>query len=392
MLKKVFITILVLLVILAAATVAAVNVIQRKAPDFLRDAIETSLNKKVVIAGIDYHFPRTFELTGFEIHEKGQPFDGETSFYVDHVTLQLSPMIFSKKVLIITELQVEEAVIVVRKLRGKLYHAFSGVVLSEKMGSSEAVSDKSQEKKSLSGMPLQIDVFELKNSHFQFADYDAQENGFVMGLDKINARIKDISVPSFGRKTSYEMNAELLQERDQRRAKVTLSGWTDFETFDTNATFSMTGVHLPYFRPYYGQVTGAMIEDGYTDVRAGMNFSQRVLDLNLGFELSGLLFQSYEGGDRLFGLNADEVLSFLKDSSGRLKFQIMVKWDTSDKAVKLRDVFRQSIERSLRQTVLGNVGNILMNALQKVSDGSLSSGKKASVEEKIKKFKDFFKY
>ena len=63
-----------------------------------------------------------------------------------------------------------------------------------------------------------------------------------------------------------------------------------------------------------------------------------------------------------------------------------------DRDLKLQDVFRKSIERSLRQTILGNVGNILMNALQKVSDGSLSSGKKGNVEEKIKKFKDFFKY
>ena len=70
----------------------------------------------------------------------------------------------------------------------------------------------------------------------------------------------------------------------------------------------------------------------------------------------------------------------------------MVKWDTSDKSVKLRDVFRQSIERSLRQTVLGNVGNILMNALQKANDSSVGPGKKASVEDKIKKIKDFFKY
>ncbi len=70
----------------------------------------------------------------------------------------------------------------------------------------------------------------------------------------------------------------------------------------------------------------------------------------------------------------------------------MVKWNTSDKTIKPRDVFRQSIERSLRQTVLGNVGNILMNALQKAGDGSLSSGKGGGVEEKIKKIKDFFKY
>ena len=392
MMKKFFIVLIVLLVVLAVAVVSAANLIQRKAPDFLRSAIEEALNKKVLIQSIDYHFPSTFELTGFEIREKEQPFVGETSFYVDRVVLNVSPMVLSKKALILTDLQVEDAVIVLRKFHGKLYHALSGATPSEAAVSSGEVTEKSTAGKKALPLTLQIDHFQLKNCHFQFADFDVRKDGFVMGLDKIDAQIKNISVPPSERKTSYEISAELLQERDQRRAKATISGWTQFDTMDTDAVFSLTGVHVPYFRPYYGQVTGALINDGYTDVHATLNVAQRVLALNLGFELSGLLFESYEGGDRLFGLNADEVLSFLKDSSGRLKFQIMVKWNTSDKAIKLRDVFRQSIERSLRQTVLGNVGNILMNALQKVSEGSVNSGKSASVDEKIKKIKDFFKY
>ncbi len=390
--KKFLIITAATVVFLAAAAVFAASIIQRKAPDFLRAAIEKSLNKKVAIRDIAYHFPRSFELQGFEIREKGEPFNGEASFYVDHVTLNLSPLIFSKKALIITELEAEDADIVIRKLHGKLYHALSGV-LSESTGAGAAAKDGSAAKKTASsGLPLEIRLFTLKNCHFQFTDYDVQKSGFVMSLDKINARIKNIKVPSAGQKTFYEIDAELLQERDQRNAKINVSGWTAFDTMDTDAAISMTGVHLPYFRPYYAQVTGAAIEDGYTDLHATMNMDRRVLDLNMGFELSGLLFESYEGGDRLFGLKADEVLSFLKDSSGRLKFEIMVKWDTSDKSVKLRDVFRQSIERSLRQTVLGNVGNILMNALQKANDSSVGPGKKASVEDKIKKIKDFFKY
>ena len=390
--KKFFVVVLLFIVLLAAGIVVAANVIQRKAPEFLRDAIEGSLNKKVVIRGIDYHFPGTFDLEGFEIHEKGEPFEGEICFYVDRITLDLLPMIFSKKALTINHLEVEDAEIVIRKYQGKLYHALSSVMgrIQREKGAEAGEKAPSAKEAVPDGLPLKIHLFELKNCHFQFADYDVQENGFVMGLDKINARIKNIDIPS-AHKTSYTIDAELLQERDQRRAKVHVSGWTAFESLDTDAALSVTGVHIPYFRPYYGQVTGASIEDGFADVHATLGMTLRVLNLNSGFELSGLLFDSYEGGDKLFGLKADEVLSFLKDSSGRLKFQIMVKWNTSDKSVKLKEVVRQSIERSLRETVLGNVGNILVNALQKVNEASVGSGK-SGLEENIKKIKDFFKY
>ena len=391
MLKKVLIWILVLIVVLSALTVGAANIIRRKAPDLLREAIGRSLNKKVVIENIEYRFPRTFQLDGFQVLEIGQPFDGETNFYVDRVTLHLSPMSFSQKALIITQLQVESADIVIRKLDDKLHHVLSGVPKRPRPAS-EAGASADAGKSAGVNLPLEIHLFELKNCRFKFIDYDVQSSGFVMVFDKINAKIRDIYLPPHARKTSYSIEAEALQSRDQRRAKVRASGWTDFETYDTDATLALEGAHLPYFRPYYAQITGAALEDGYADVHAGVKMENRVLDLNAGFELSSLLFEAYESDDQLFGLKANEVLSFLKDSSGRFRFQIAVKWNTADRSVKLKDVFRQSIERSLRQTMIGNVGNILMNALQKVSEGGDSPGKKGGVEEKIKKIKDFFKY
>ncbi len=390
MFKKIFISLLILAVLVAALTVLAVNIIQRKAPDILRQALERSLDKKVVVKNIVYHFPRTFELEGLEVHEKGEPFEGDISFYVDRVTLDLSPMAFSQKALIITAMSIEGAEIVIRKFQGRLFHVFSGVI--EASGQAPRLERRGGKIVSGVNLPLEIHEITLKDCHFKLADYDAGPGGFVMTFDKINAKIKNAWMPSERRRTSYEISAELLQGRDQRRARVRFSGWTSFDTLDTDAICSMEGAHLPYFRPYYEQVTGALLEDGFADLRAVIKMKQRVLELNVGFELSSLLFSAYEQDNQLFGMKADEVLAFLKDSSGKLRFQIAVQWNTADKSVNLKDVFRRSIERSLRQTLLGSVGDVLMNALQKAVEGSDGPGKNPGLEEKIKKIKDFFKY
>lgn len=377
---------------LAALTVFGIHVFSQKAPELLRDAIESALNKKVLIKNIEYHFPRVFELDGFSVQETDAPFKGEGEFHVDHVSLEISPISFSRKELVINRIEVENADIVIRKMDGKLYHAFSDVMEVRQNKSAAPSGNKSFVAKALPDqIPLKIHSFVLKGSHFKFIDYDAAEQGFVVVFDKINSKIKNINIPADNQKTFYQIDAEMIQGREIRRAPVQVSGWTGFDSWDTDATFSIKGVYLPFFEPYYGQVTGAKIEDGYSDVRAGLKILDKQLDLNLGFELSGLLFDSYEMDNQLFGLKADEILSFLKDSSGRLKFQIVVKWNLSDRSVRLKDVFRRSIERSLRETVLGNVGNILANTLQKIGDSGVSSGK-GGLDDKIKKIKDFFKY
>src|SRR3989338_4466408 len=131
--------ILIVAAILAVALVIAVNILSRKAPEFLRSAIERALNKKVIIQSIDYHFPGIFELEGFEVKE-GEPFAGETSFYVDHIRLNVSPMSFSQKKLIIESVDVENAGIFVRKYQDRLAHALSGAMIKRSTDASVAGS------------------------------------------------------------------------------------------------------------------------------------------------------------------------------------------------------------------------------------------------------------
>ncbi len=388
MLKK---RILLLTLILAAALAFGVNVLSQRAPGLLRAAIEKALNKKVVIRSIDYHFPGVFDLEGFEIQEK-EPFPGEASFTVQHIRLDVSLLSLSKKRLIIDKLDVEDADITIRQYHHKLTHALSDAVtrVEPNAGAGEASADAKKTAQSKM-MPLEIRQFSLKNSHFKFIDYDVDPNGFVTALDQINGDIKDIVLPFSGTKTSYRLSARLLQGREQRPAAIRMEGWTQASTFDTDANLSFEGVFLPYFRPYYSQVTPAAIEDGYLNSKANFHIEKNDLTLNVDAELVNVLFQSYEEGDQLFGLKADEILSFLKDRSGRLKFQIVVRWNIADRSVRAKDVIRKSIERSLKNTVIGNVGNILENTLQKLGEKGLDKNKE-DVSGAIKKIKELLKY
>ncbi len=380
---------LIVLAVLLVVAVVAINIFSRKAPEMLVRSIENALHKKLLIRSIDYHFPGIFELEGFEIKET-KDFAGETSFYVDKIRLEVSPLSLSQKKLVIDAIQVENATVVIRKYHGKLNHAFSDAVkASEPAGPADQTT--ASLKRLPAELPLEIRRLTFSKSNFKFIDYDAQEGGFVIVLDEIDAVIDNIALPFSEEKTLYKVGARMPQGRDQKAAEIKLSGRTQFRTKDTDANFSVQGAYLPYFEPYYRQVTQASIANAYVDSRISVLLQHNDMKLDAGLEISELYFQAYESDNQLFGLRAEEILSFLKDRSGRLKFQIEAEWNIADRSVSAKDIIRKSIERSLKKTVIGNVGNILENTLQKLGDAGLDN-KKESLEDKIKRIKDILKY
>lgn len=387
MLKKILIVAAILAVVLGFTAVF----MTRKAPALLIESVRKALSREVEIGTVDYKFPSHFELKGFHIRERA-PFSGETSFYADTIELEVSPTSFFRKKLIILKIQVADATIVVRKRGGKLMHPLSDAVKN----SSESASDAGPGGAGQSAvskqpvLPLEIHKFSVTNSHFKFVDYDAAQEGFVITLDGIDAEMRHIELPFSQDKMSYRAKAQVPQGRDQRSAEFNLSGWTRPLSFDTDVNIALKNVFIPYFSPYYAQVTPATIENGFLDTRLNLRVENKELAANADIEISSLLFQSYENDDQLFGLKADEILSFLKDSSSKLKFQIVVRWNIADRSVKARDVIRKSIERSLKNTVLGNVGNILQNALERIGEKGVDQSKE-DLEFTVKKIKELFR-
>jgi len=375
------------LLVLAVLVSGGLYYFSRKAPELLRQAIARAINKTVKVQAIEYHFPWTFELQGFQILETRQPFVDEVCFSVDRVLLDVSPLSLSQNKLILDNVDVNQALVVVRMRGGKLFHALSGAM------SDRAVSASNQDAQNTAGvsqLPLEIRRFHLEASRFQFADYDVQSTGFVIELDRIEANFKDISFPLSSDKTFYRLDARMSQGRQQKPALFKLNGWTKFGNYETDAMLNVSDLSLPYFKPYYAQVTPAEIEEGWLSSRSALTIRDEVLTANVDIELSALYFRSYEDGDELFGLKAEEILSFLKDSAGKLKFQIVLQWNIRDRGVQKRERIRNAIEQSLKKTLLGNVGNILEKTIKKLSDGGMDQAKD-DFEDTLKKVKNLFR-
>ncbi|MBI2094850.1 MAG: AsmA family protein [Candidatus Omnitrophica bacterium] len=392
-----------LVVIVVAALAAAIlgaSFLSRKAPGYLRRSLEKALQKKVRIRDIQYDLPMRFELRGVEVLEEA-PFQGEASFEAEEIRLRLSPVSLSRKALVIDALEVEGATVSVRKLNGKLTHPFSAAVAPAAEGKTTASATAGPPAKIVAGpLPLEIHKLKIDKSLFKLIDYDVEAAGFVVAADRIRLEAERIRLPSppatgasAGRRgpTRYRLEGLLLQGREERPARLVINGWTDFGLLDTDALLAAKGVRLPYFRPYYGLVTGAVIREGTADLRAVFRIERKEFVGNIDVEIVGLLFDAYEEGDLLFGLKAGEILSFLKDSSGHLRLTADFRRDLADRSVKPRELIRRSIAKSLKETLIGNIGRIVQGAAHRIGEENPEK-EKNPVEETVKKIKDFLKY
>ena len=106
--------------------------------------------------------------------------------------------------------------------------------------------------------------------------------------------------------------------------------------------------------------------EGYVDLKSVARIDNQYLFEDFDFEISNLHFESYETDDLLFNLKAEKILSFLKDSSGRLKFQVPVRWNMADRSVRFRQVMRKGIEQSLKRTILNSSGQAIESVIREL--------------------------
>lgn len=377
--------ILLILIVLVMAAIVAASFAVRQAPTWLRTALESALGKSVQIREIDFQFPTTFVLSGVMIAEKDGPFAGEPEFAAESVRLTAVPTGLRSRQIAIDEIEVRDASVTVRKSGGRLYHVFLKRAAPGTAVAAPASAAPSVER------TVSVGLLRLIDARFQWADFDIGERGFVFDAQGLSAKVSGISVPASERKMSYALQGRLLQGRDQKPAEFDVKGSTSPQTLDTDARVELKGAHLPYFAPYLARVTAAQIQEGYLDVQSNVRVRSGEVAAEAELAFTSLFFGSLEGGSQLFGLSAQEILDFLKDSSGRLRIPVSVRWNFRDRDQRLRDAVRRSVEASLKRTVFGNMGALLEKAIVGLGEKGFEAPQETT-ESVLKKIKDFLKY
>jgi len=361
----------VILLIIIMMLIGLIVVYVRQIPSVLENLLEQGLNKEVRLEGARHHFPLDFEIQKLTIFEKGI-FEGEISFYVENIYLKLNPYYLVMGKFVISELNIQSPQITIRKMNNKIVHALSRsedstVSREVEIDSQSGQSQKPQGSAERNIFPLTISKIHIRNGFLKWIDFDIAEKGFVIQFKQIEATLQNLSLKKNAGRIKYDVRAMIAQGRNHRSANLEGNGWTHVTTWDTDANFKVNGIWIPYFVPYYKNVTYSQIDRGLMNIQSTTIVKNKNWTTNARASIQDLVFGSYEPGSQLFGFDATTLINILRDQSGRVTLDIIVRWNMRDPNVTFHDVLRKSIRRSLKSTFLSNIQNVVENTIDRVS-------------------------
>lgn len=366
MVKKLLIAV----VLLALIGSLAVALAARNLPDLVVRNLRQTLGREVSIESLRVRFPLQVEMNRLLIAENA-PFKGEAAFYVERAVASVDAwtLVTSKKVLF-TDLELIRPRLIFRKSMGKLYHAFR-IRPEGSDGQAPAAGDPAAAARRPAVPPLKFEQVTIRDGEVQFMDYDADQKGFVVTLLRVAAELKDLALPSDGSRLEYRVAAFLDQGRNTPPARLELEGEWVRESFEGKTAFQLTGVHLPYFEPYYRTVTPSRIADGDMDIAASAESPAGILTANSRWTLRRLAFEKAEDGDQLLGFDANLIRNILTGDTGSLSLDLVLTLDLRNPGTSFREALRASLRKSIRATFAAHFDTAMRNTVNQIqSEGS----------------------
>lgn len=357
---------LILAVVLLLAGLLGLAWVVRKLPDLAVQNIRQTLGREVSIGVLRVDFPLRLRMDRLLVTEN-EPFKGEPAFYVERVEASVDAWEFlTSKKIVFTDVTLVRPRMIFRKTGGKLYHAFR-----IRPSAAPAASPANAATSRPSVPPLRFDRIRVRDGEAQLMDYDADAKGFVVTLLRLSADLDDLTLPSDGSRLAFKAEGFLSQGRETPPARLTVKGHWTRETLEGRSELELSGVQLPYFEPYYRNVTPSRISDGELDLVATADSPNGILTSNSNWKLRRLTFDRSEPGNELLGFDANLIRNILADDAGNLGLDLVVTMDLRDRSTRFRDVLRNSIRRSVKATFLANFDTAVKNTVERIaSDGS----------------------
>lgn len=382
MIKK--LTLLICVIILLGALSAALVV--RKLPALVVSTLRQTLERDVTIESLHVRFPFAVQMDRLLVSEKA-PFEGEPAFYVERANAAIDPWaFFTAKRIVFLDVELIRPRLIFRKQLGKVYHAFR--IRPDAADPGAEGRDAASLPAERRGVPpLRFDRILLRDGEVQLMDYDADSKGFVIRLLRLTAELKNVALPSDGTRLKYSVEGLLDQGRDTPPGRLKLSGEWTRETLDGNTGLQLTGIFLPYFKPYYRMVSPSLISDGELDLVATSAGVRGILTANSKWTLRRLTFEKSEADDMLLGFDANVIQNILTGGSGSLSLDLALSMDLRDRSVPFRDVLRKSLRQSIRATFTANFDSALKNTVNQIASQNSELLKKQNWKALLKKNK-----
>ena len=222
----------------------------------------------------------------------------------------------------ISSIVVEGLYLSVMRVPGKLIMVPSLTETADSKKKAEASQDNTSRRS------VMIDKVELQDGVLELFDSTVSRPPLKTRLEQVGGVISDISSPSSGTKTKFDLAAIVKGIRRDGRAQA--SGWFGPAHRDSSLQIVLDAVDLVSLQPYLVKKNEVRVSKGTMDLKLNSEVRDNKMDGKGKVILRDLEFASSGGFlDTFMGIPRSTVISFLKDHDNAIDLDFTLQGDAS---------------------------------------------------------------
>jgi hypothetical protein len=190
-------------------------------------------------------------------------------------------------------------------------------------------------KNSEATMPeIHVGAVELRNAAVDFYDASVRQPAHKLRLEQTTVKVGQVNLPALNGQTSLALDG--VVKGVQRDGKVSIKGWVELASKDSEIQTRLAGVDLVAFQPYLIKAAETGVKKGSMDLDLKSTVKKNRLHAPGKVTLTGLELST---GKTFMGMPREAVVGMMKDKNGRITAEFVLEGNIDDPKFSINDKF-----------------------------------------------------
>jgi uncharacterized protein involved in outer membrane biogenesis len=188
----------------------------------------------------------------------------------------------------------------------------------------------------------------VKDGTVDLYNYAVAQSPLKIRLEKIQATVQNVAVPSLKAKSQFDLDAVVKGIRQDGRAKI--SGWVEAATKDSSLKTELRSVDLVALQPYISQASDVRVQRGSLDLDLQSEVRNNQLRAPGTMVISDLEFAPARSSSETFmGVPRAAVVNFLKGKDNRIAINFTIEGDLNNPQFTFREALATRLAAGLAE-------------------------------------------
>jgi hypothetical protein len=315
--------------LLALAVAAAVGV--RLATERLKTAVDAARGPNAEVAGIEAGFS-SIAIHGIRIRA-GKDWPAAEELAAKRVLVRPDWNALLAREIRIASIDIEEGYLsLLRRRDGRLVLLPSLLGGTAEKKTRPAADGNGKTAQDAAPPEIVIDRIRFADAAVDFFDASVRQPAHRLRLEKTEAELGTLRLPALTGRTKIDLAGTV--KGVQRDGKVTVNGWAEIATKDSEVRTRLAGVDLVAFQPYLIKAAETGVRRGALDLDLQSTVQRNRLRAPGRIVLSGL---ELNAGRSFMGMPREAVVQMLKNGDGRIVADFELSGDIADPKFSLNE-------------------------------------------------------